>query len=194
MAKEDTKAKILYEGARLVHDKGFGSTGIQEILNAAGVPKGSFYFYFKSKEEFGLELIDFFMKFILNRMDTRFNDLTMSPLERLQTFFQDMEDYCTASGCKDGCPIGNMAQELGCLSDDFRAKVAHSFETMKFRIYHCLHDARKCGELDEALDPERLAEFILDGWEGALLRMKANRSIEPLVVFRKMVFKHLLGS
>ena len=59
MTKTDTKRKILEHGARLVHMKGFNHTGIQEILEVAGVPKGSFYFYFKSKEEFGLELVDY---------------------------------------------------------------------------------------------------------------------------------------
>lgn len=192
MTKEDTKAKILSEGARIVHDKGFGSTGIQEILNAAGVPKGSFYFYFKSKEDFGLELIDFYMEFILSRMDGHFNNLTLTPMARLKAFFSDIMGFCTSTGCKDGCPIGNMAQELGCVSDGFRRKVAHSMETMKFRICQCVSEARNIGEIDESFDPEKLAAFILDSWEGALLRMKANRSIEPLVLFQEMVFDRLL--
>ncbi len=192
MAKQDTKAKILAQGARIVHDKGFGSTGIQEILNAAGVPKGSFYFYFTSKEDFGLELIDFFMTFMLGRMDAHFNNLERSPLERLKAFFDDMMDYCEQTGCKDGCPIGKMAQELGCLSEEFRLKVAHSLETMKFRFHQCVHEARAQGELPASADPEKLAAFILDAWEGALLRMKASRSREPLLIMREMIFGYVL--
>lgn len=193
MTRRDTKHEILAQAARIVLEKGFGSTGIQEILTAAGVPKGSFYFYFKSKEEFGIELIDLYMEIITGRMDSYFNNLELSPLERLRSFFDATVEACRQTGCKNGCPIGNLAQELGCFSDRFRQKVAHSMDTMKFRIYRCLSDARNSGEIEESADPEKLADFILDGWEGALLRMKANRSVEPLLVFVDIVFEKLLA-
>ena len=88
--KTDTKAKILKEGARSVYQKGYNATGLQEVLTAAGVPKGSFYFYFTSKEDFGLQLIDYYTARYLNRLDRYLQDRSKPPLQRLRDYFRDM--------------------------------------------------------------------------------------------------------
>ena len=91
MTRRETKAKILQQGAELVYRQGFNNTGIQEILESAGVPKGSFYFYFKSKEQFGLELIDYYMEFFRVMIGTHLRKSDSPPLERLRAFFAALE-------------------------------------------------------------------------------------------------------
>lgn len=105
--KQDTKQKIIESGARIIHHKGYHHTGIQEVLSAAGVPKGSFYFYFQNKEDFGLQVIDFFNTMYLGMLEPVVKDKSLSPLQRLEKIFdlfiglfQDMDYQC-------GCPIGS---------------------------------------------------------------------------------------
>jgi TetR/AcrR family transcriptional regulator, transcriptional repressor for nem operon len=192
MEKETTKRRILDHGAQIVHRKGFNNTGIQEILESAEVPKGSFYFYFKSKEEFGLALIDYYFdRFALN-IESRRKDASLSPLGRLQRFFEGFRAVCEEQGCKGGCPIGNLAQELGGLSDAFQYKLREIFSRMESGIAECLQAARTKGEIDPTLEVDETADFILNSWEGALLRMKAEGNLQPLILFEKMIFDRIL--
>jgi TetR/AcrR family transcriptional repressor of nem operon len=192
MAKENTKLKLLTAGAKLVHENGFNNTGVQEILKAAGVPKGSFYFYFSNKEEFGLDLLDFFMDFIGERLDKHLKDPSEASLESLRAFFREMGEVFKLKGYKCGCPIGNLTQEMADLSEAFRLKLDRYMNDMKSGIASCLTAAQAKGELDASLGPEELADFILNSWEGAVLRMKAARSAEPLELFERMLFTHVL--
>lgn len=192
MTKEDTKAKIMAVGARIVHEKGFNNTGIQEILKAAGVPKGSFYFYFKSKEHFGLELIDFYLTVIREGTGRHFGDPDASPLKSLRDFFDELTAIHLERGCKAGCPVGNIAQEMADLSDAIREKTEHAFNQMKQGIKRCLEAAQAAGEIDPDTDCDDTADFILNSWEGALLRMKAQGDVKPLKIFDRMVFEGLL--
>ncbi len=193
MTKKDTRSRILEQGARIVHQKGFNNTGIQEVLQAAGVPKGSFYFYFKSKEEFGLELISYFEGLMTERMRYHFDSAGSSGLKSLKAYFDEFKAFFEETGYTAGCPVGNMAQELGDLSPRFQERVKNALDNTTSGILRCLGTAQRLGEIDESLNLEETANFILNSWEGALLRMKAEKSIEPLVIFDTMIFERVLG-
>jgi len=192
MEKETTKRKILEHGAQIVHRKGFNHTGIQEILESAEVPKGSFYFYFKSKEEFGLALVDYYFNFFALMIESHLKDSSLSPMRRLQRFFEGFRAVCEEQGCKGGCPIGNLTQEMGGLSDAFQHKLREIFSRMKAGIAECLESARREHEIDPSLQVDEVADFILNSWEGALLRMKAEGNLQPLILFEKMIFDRIL--
>ncbi|MFH0823804.1 MAG: TetR family transcriptional regulator C-terminal domain-containing protein [Pseudomonadota bacterium] len=192
MTREDTRAKLIAEGAKLIHEKGFNNTGIQEILRAAGVPKGSFYFYFQTKEEFGLAVVDYFADFMSGTMERHLNDSSLPPVGRLRRFFGEMKDYFGQEGCSRGCPIGNLAQELADLSDTFRKKLTEVLGKMQSGIAVCLLEARESGEIPLDLDPRETAYFILNSWEGALTRMKTEKTLDALIVFDLIVFGRLL--
>jgi TetR/AcrR family transcriptional repressor of nem operon len=172
--KKDTKAHILDMGAQIVHQKGFNATGIQEVLNAAAVPKGSFYFYFKSKEEFGLHLIDHFSNFLLSKMDELLNAENVAPLNKLRNYFEWFLAYFEQNNFTGGCPIGNLAQEMGDLNDSFRGKLKSVFDKMKTNIAQCLEEAQQQGDLSPALNVINLSDFIVSSWQGALLRRKCE--------------------
>ena len=78
------------------------------------------------------------------------------------------------------------------MSDAFQAKLKEVFGRMEAPIRECLEQARDRGEIDSRLDPHETAQFILNSWEGALLRMKTERHTEPLVLFEKMIFDYVL--
>jgi TetR/AcrR family transcriptional repressor of nem operon len=192
MAKETTKRSIIKHGAPLVHSKGFNNTGISDILKAAGVPKGSFYFYFKSKDEFGLALVDYYWEFIKTMGETCLSDRGIPPLERLSRFMDAYQQIFESMDLCCGCPIGNLMQEMSDLSDDFRKRVGDVYSRMQCLIGRLLEEARSRGDLSPEVDPARTAQFIMNSWEGAIMHMKLVKSSEPLKIFKQMVFEKIL--
>ncbi len=188
MARKDTRQLILNNGAKLVHARGFVNTGIQEILDASSVPRGSFYFYFKSKEDFGQALVDHYSEFISSMFSKYLEDTGRAPMERLRRFFEDSCKFYAGTRFSSGCPIGNLSQEMSDLSEPLREKLKEAYLKMKAAIQTCIEEAKKQDQIDRSLDPGNLATFILNGWEGALIDMKLSKSVEPLVVFKDMLF------
>lgn len=192
MAKQSTKERIIIEGARIVHEKGFNNTGIHEILQAANVPKGSFYFYFASKEEFGLNILDYHNSLVRQWMAQHLEESGLSPLASLRAFFEGLCQKHETTGCHGGCPIGNLAQEMADLSDAFRAKAEEALTAMRDTFARCLEAARQRGEIDPTTDPLETADFLLNSWEGALLRMKAHKDVKALEIFCRTIFGRVL--
>ncbi len=192
MTKETTKDRLLAHAARIMRKKGFNNTGIQEILQSAGVPKGSFYFYFKSKDDLGLALIDYHAKSLAARNEPVLKSSDTPPLQRLKQFFEGTRLLSNQEEEMSGCPIGNLTQEMGILSDAFQTKLRGVFNMMKGAIRECLEEARTRHEIDPRMDPDETADFILNSWQGALLRIKAEGNAQPLLLFEKMVFGRLL--
>jgi len=192
VAKDSTRLSIIRDGARLVHSKGYNNTGLSDILHAAGVPKGSFYFYFKSKDDFGLAIIDHYWAFINHMGETYCSDGNVPPLERLAGFMDAYQKHFEKMDLRGGCPIGNLMQEMSDLSEAFREKVGDVYSRMQDRVSLLLKEAKERGDLSGGIDPDRTAQFILNSWEGAIMHMKLIKSSEPLKVFRQMVFERIL--
>lgn len=192
MAKETTKDTILSHAARIIHKKGFNNTGITEIVQSAGVPKGSFYFYFRSKDELGLALVDYYFRLVASMGEPFLRDAKSSPLKRLENFFDGFRALFEREDWMSGCPLGNLTQEMGTLNPAFRTKLRDALNRIKMAMAKCLEQARAANEIGASVDPDEMADFILNSWEGALLRMKAEGDTEPLGLFRKVVFGILL--
>lgn len=191
--KADAKTRLLRTGARIVHEKGFNDTGLQEILEEAQVPKGSFYFYFKSKEDFGLQLIDYYAGFFLNKADEMSNAEDGTYLERLKRYLDWQGDYMEANGYQGGCPFGNLSQEMADKNDRFREKLQDILSRLRDRIAEVLTAAQRVGEIDPTLDPRQTADCILSAWQGVLIQMKVAKNGYSRRAFRHMVFDRLLA-
>jgi len=190
--KGDTKKRILKSGAEIIHLKGFHHTGIQEILDRAGVPKGSFYNYFKSKEDFGIQVIDFYVEQFSLLIKKFLEDDALTPFEKIQGILGWFIEFFKSRDYAYGCPIGNLSQEMGDLSPEFRIKLKQAIDSM-VKIYAALlSEAQKAGELSGDLDVQDIAGFIVSSWQGALLRMKIEKSSGPLENHRKFIFSYLL--
>lgn len=192
MTRTQTKTAIIRAGAALLHRKGFSHTGIQDIVTAAGVPKGSFYFYFRSKEDFGLAVVEYFEEFMIKRMDRCLAEADRNPLDSLRAFFDDIMEFFEEHGCENGCPVGNISQETANVSDRLRERAGEAMNRMKERFRGCVEKAQEKGQLSGSIDADRMAGFILDGWEGAMLRMKTERSLAPLRGFTSILFEYTL--
>ena len=181
----DTRQHILDCGHRLVARKGFVGVGLAELLTTAGVPKGSFYHYFASKEAFGLALIERYAHFFARKLDRHLLCAELTPLARVQAFVDDAQAGMARYDYRRGCLIGNLGQEMGALPESFRAQLQAVFADWQARLAACLRLAQQAGEMSATADAEQLAAFFWIGWEGAVLRAKLAQSAEPLTVFAR---------
>lgn len=189
--KRNTKEEIIKAAFEIIHKKGFNNTGIQEILASAGVPKGSFYFYFQNKDDLGMQLIDYFLDSFISMADEMLHS-DNSPLAQLRLLFEQFSNSCEQAGFQGGCLVGNMAQESGGLNDIFYAKLDRSFRILQEKIGEFLKKAVAEKELPEATDVSEMAGFILSSLEGVLLQMKAVQNTEPYRIFDKIIFEKVL--
>jgi len=189
--KQDTKLKIIEAGAKIIHHKGFNHTGIQEVLNAANVPKGSFYFYFNNKEDFGMHVIEFFNDMIRNLLSPFVEKKEISPVQRMEKIFDCYIQLFTDLKFQYGCPIGNLGQEMGDLSPVFREKLSESVKLIVKIYKKLLDEASENGEVPEDIDTKEAASFIVTSWQGALIRMKIDSSSAPLVNHKRFVLQML---
>ena len=167
----------------MLTEKGFGATGIDEVLRGVGVPKGSFYYYFASKEAFGAELIDHYAAYFARKLDRWLLDATRSPLARLSDFIADARAGMARHDFRRGCLIGNLGQESAVLPEAYRDRLSAVFADWQRRLANCLEAAREAGELSPAADSAQLAAYFWIGWEGAVLRAKLERSPLPLDIY-----------
>jgi TetR/AcrR family transcriptional repressor of nem operon len=186
------KMKILRSAAFLIRKKGFNHTGIQEILKTAGVPKGSFYYYFKSKEELGIELIDFYIEFFRAKIEEIKSGKSKSGIIRIKKFIAAFNDIFVSENYSGGCPLGNLAQEMGDLNEKFRQKVSRAFEEIESFVKACLDDAVAAGEIDNSVNTKKTAQLIINSWEGAIMRMKVEKSLAPIKLMEKMIIDRLI--
>ncbi|MBA4369549.1 MAG: TetR family transcriptional regulator [Desulfobacterium sp.] len=185
--KQDTKQKIIEAGARIIHHKGYYHTGIQEVLDAAGVPKGSFYFYFKSKEDFGLQVVDFYNNMYMEMVDPIAKNKALPHLNRIEKIFDHFINLFPELDYTCGCPIGNLSQEMGDLSEAFCGKLAASVDVMVGVYKNILDDAKESNEISQRINTQETAEFIVSSWHGSLIKMKISKSIAPLKLHKHFI-------
>lgn len=178
--QRDIRAGLIRSGLEHLTEIGFTASGLDKILKNVGVPKGSFYFYFNSKEAFGLAVLDSYANYFANKLDNCLLDNSFSPLQRIRNFVDDARHGIARHQFKRGCLVGNLGQEVDVLPESFRPVLIAIFKSWQQRIAACLREAQLAGELAPAADCDALAEFFWIGWEGAVSRSRLEQSTKPL--------------
>lgn len=174
-----TKQDLLTMGLQLLLKHGYSDLGVAKLLEQAGVPKGSFYYHFESKESFGLQAIDLYMESVHAALDTAFADDGREPLEQIRHFFAMVSSGYKGDGYL-GCLLGGLGQELSGISPPFRKKVEACFNVIARRFEKALRRARDRDQLREGVDPREVADLLVNCWEGAALRSRLRRNASPL--------------
>jgi TetR/AcrR family transcriptional repressor of nem operon len=172
-------------------EKGYSATGIDEILRRVGVPKGSFYHYFKNKDAFGTELIENYANLFAHKLDRSLGDQSLTPLQRLLSFMDEAIDSMARYQFKRGCLVGNLGQEMGALPESFRKLLIEVFESWQQRVERCLEEAKAAGEISAETDCKASAYLFWTGWEGAVLRAKLERSPTALQCYARFFINSL---
>ena len=189
--QRETRSALLRAGVEVLTEKGFTATGIDEILRRVGVPKGSFYHYFKSKDAFGAELIESYAAYFARKLDRWLLDESVPALTRIANFVADARAGMERHGFRRGCVIGNLGQEMGALPEAYRVQLTAVFADWESRLACCLELALADGAIAATADCDRLARFFWIGWEGAVLRAKLELSPAPLDLFANGFFAAL---
>ena len=174
---EDNRAKLLDEGLNSFIQQGYNGTGLKEVLDAVQVPKGSFYNYFKSKEDFGAAVVRHYAAKFGERMKL-LADPKGDALAALKEFFN--REITLYEACPTGCLVGNLAAELGGSMELPRQAMAEAMHGTRDALAGALARAQQQGRIRKDLPAEDLANFLFNAWEGSLLRMKIEGSVEPL--------------
>ncbi|MCI2418233.1 TetR family transcriptional regulator C-terminal domain-containing protein [Saccharopolyspora sp. K220] len=189
MPRPSVREEIVEAALVELHRRGFAATSVDTITKAAGVPKGSFYNHFKSKEALGVEVL---ARYVAGVGWQDEGDPELSPLGLLRKRFQLMTDVLVDNGYTRGCLIGNLGEELADHSSAIRSEVQTRLAEWSDSIAESLRAAQDAGEVSRDLDVARIARFILNAWQGALLRAKVVKNPEPLDDFFATVFDEIL--
>jgi len=192
-ANPETRSRLLEKGGDLVSTRGFNATGVQEITAAAGVPKGSFYNYFESKEAFAVEVLTEYWDSVFATYGPILTDQGVAPLPRISRYFAGLEEFHERRRYAVGCLIGNMAIEVTPSSESVRVKLAAIYRQWTASLTECLREAQTQGELPAGKDPAQVAAALVDAFEGAVTRAKVERNRSAFDGFENFVLPTLTG-
>lgn len=184
----DTPQRLLEQGMAMLLQRGYNDLGVASLLEATQIPKGSFYHHFSSKEDFALQVIDLYMTQVHQGLDHFLGDKSVPPLKRVRGFFEGTVQKYRGEGYL-GCLLGGLGQELSGVSENFRRKVEECFNAIAGRIAVVLQEAIDKGDLAKGTDPQKMAELLVNCWEGAALRMRLRRDPAPLMEMLDFYFR-----
>ena len=173
---------------------GYAATGLVELLRTAGVPKGSFYNHFESKEAFGLEIVRRYYAAHDGRLASLAAETDRSALERLRAYFDHLLEIAERAAPQTrGCLLGMLALEMAGSSEPLRSLVDDCFARWQARVAELLRQAQEAGEIDGGQDAQQLAGMLLQGWEGALMRARVSQDLQGLLDFIAFAFTRMLA-
>jgi TetR/AcrR family transcriptional repressor of nem operon len=190
--RQDTRAALLEAGMDVMLEKGYSNTGIQEVLSSLGVPKGSFYHYFDSKEHFALTIIQHLDQMYRASMMQVLLDSDKSPLQRLKSYCEISRDNFLSQECRKGCLIGNLSQEMSDQSEVLRKELSSVMTSRVAQIAECIEAGQRLGEITQVRTATKLAEHFMCGWSGAVMVAKTLKNIEPMDNFIDLTFNNFL--
>ena len=193
MKRIHSKDDIVQVGLDIILSKGFNATGVEAILKQAKVPKGSFYNFFSSKEDFALAIIDKFAAGRGELFHLIFKDESLPPLERIKKSFTTLIALFDSDNCTKGCLIGNLSLEMSDQFEKVRQRLELVFNSWTKFLTRLLLQAQEKKTIPPDIDPEMLAENLISSFEGALLRSKVKKSSEPLNNFIYLYFDRFLN-
>jgi TetR/AcrR family transcriptional repressor of nem operon len=189
----DVRRRLLAAGLDLVHARGFTASGVKDITDAAGVPKGSFYAYFPSKEAFAAAVLEHHWADVEARL-LPILDGGGSARERIARFFRALADEHEAGDFVLGCLVGNLSLELGGSSEPVRTELVSILDRWGAALAACVRSGQRgSGEIRGDLDAGELASRLIEAWEGAALRGKVTRSRAPYERFEAVTVPAILG-
>ena len=174
-----TREKIVEIACALMRQKGFHATTVDDILKELGMSKGSFFYYFKSKEELGYAVIESYRVRLMKILNEALDQKDKTPMQRMNLYFESWIRHFLEKGVL-GCPCGVLAQELSDRHDGFRLKLVEIFDQYSKEWLKLFEEAKFKGELHETIDCKGLADYLVGDFQGAVLLMKTTRDIDRL--------------
>jgi TetR/AcrR family transcriptional repressor of nem operon len=178
--KRFNRDNILNRGVSLLMQQGYHGTGLKEILDAVQIPKGSFYNYFDSKESFAAEVIQHYIEPFIQQLDGHLNNREFDALTAIKLYFDELIVELEKADFKGGCLLGNLMGEMGDTSELCRESLQSAVLRYRDLLKSGLETAQAEGTVRTDKSAEVMADQLVNTWQGALLRMKIEKSSEPL--------------
>lgn len=185
----EIRERLLDEGVALLMEQGYHGTGLQEIVQKVGVPKGSFYNYFPSKEEFSAEVVQHYIEPFIRQLDAHLQRKDISAEAALRSYFDELIAETVQKNFKGGCLLGNLIGEIGDTSELCQTSLREAVHRYREKLREGLARGQKEGSFRKDMDARDMADFLVNVWQGALLRMKIERSVRPLAQVCDMLLK-----
>lgn len=193
-ASVDSKQGMLDAALGLMSQRGFTAVGLNEILQTAGVPKGSFYHYFESKESFGQALLERYFDEYLDEMENVLAAGAGKAGDRLMRYWQNWADTQHADSPCSKCLVVKLAAEVADLSEAMRQTLMRGTDGIVARLAQAIEEGVADGSLRHDLAPRALAQTLYQQWLGASLLEKINRDKAPLKTALSTTERVLLGT
>ncbi len=193
MPRPSNREKILTEGLRVVHERGFVGASVRDIAQAASVPLGSFTNHFPSKEAFGLEVLERYYEQDYEFTARSLHDQSLPVRERFEVYFDSVISYLSSNDMRGGCLVGNFCAEVADQSEVLRLRLAKIFQDIRDDIQSVLEEGVASGELRAGLNCKEAAGFIYSSLQGAILIAKVLRNPIPLENCRKQILQKILN-
>ena len=190
MARQSMREEIVDAALDQFHTHGFNAAGVKDITDAAGVPKGSFYNHFESKEALAVVALQ---RYGSTRRLTELADSSVPAVQRLREHFQFLRKENEARDYTRGCLIGDFGAEISDHSATIRDAVRESLATWGDVLAGAIADGQRDGSIRTGIDPKQTARFVLAAWEGTLISLRAERSSVAFDDFFDVVFGSLLA-
>jgi len=178
--KHINRENLLNKGVALLTEKGYHGTGLKEILDAVQVPKGSFYNYFSSKEEFCAEVVGHYIEPFIVQLDGHLQNPDLDALSALTHYFSELVAELEKAGFKGGCLLGNLMGEIGDTSELCREALQSAVNRYRDLLQAGLEKAQLEGSVRTDVPAQVMADLLTNAWQGALLRMKIEHASVPL--------------
>jgi TetR/AcrR family transcriptional repressor of nem operon len=195
--RASVRDELIESAVEVFHARGFNGCSVQDIVEAAGVPKGSFYNHFKSKEALGVEVVRAYTRLVAAYVaEARAGEIfsgDRTPLERIRAYFEAVIEQNVSCGVRKGCLLGNFATELAPHSTEIANAVTDALDNWSVAIARALAQAQEAGELSKDADVEALGRYLVDGYEGAAARAKLIGDRTPMDEFIRTTFDFLLA-
>ena len=189
MARPKTRNVLLEAGTQVFVERGFNGCSVQDITAAAGVPKGSFYNHFQSKESLATEILEAYAKGSTDR--SILLDRRRPALSRLKKHFAVLNQHFAK--CNDGCLVGKFMAEISADTPQIREELLRVLRLWGAEIASAIADGQAQGTIRKDLKADDLAAFLIDAYEGAILRTRVERVPRALQTFTKVVFSSIVG-
>jgi len=176
----ELREKLLDQGVTLLMEQGYHGTGLQELVQSVGVPKGSFYNYFPSKEAFSAEVVKHYIEPFISQLDSHLQRSDVNAETALKAYFNELIEEAERRDFKGGCLLGNLMGEIGDTSDLCQTSLREAVRRYRDKLQEGLARAQQEGSLRKDLAAKDMADLLVNLWQGALLRMKIERSVRPL--------------
>jgi TetR/AcrR family transcriptional regulator, transcriptional repressor for nem operon len=182
MRKKYNKEDILVKGEKLVRERGYHNTGINDILEVCGIPKGSFYNFFKSKEDFCIQIIAMYSENLTEQYRSILSDASLNPLGRIRKLYESIMQAHIEEGFRSGSLITNLASEMGMLYPEIGKEINQRYQQWLDVIGECIQEGQDAGEITNEYPARVLAEYLHNSFYGSLSIMKVQQSEKPLEI------------